>query len=174
MAAIEPASIVNDQPRQIAIVGDGFVDASYHVRIGEHALTNVHVQSATVLTGTLPPGLCPGTYTATLTDALGQQASGGSLQTRGVLSASSHGQEITAPPITLVGHVQQVAVVLTVVHIQDTTCDTGDLHLQVSVSDFTHAGPFPLDSCRCPWRPTAATPTTSQLRWFRAAAQLRC
>jgi hypothetical protein len=143
VTAIEPASALNDQPRRITIVGAGFVDASYGVSIGERALTDVRVESATTLTGTLPAGVCPGAYPATVTDALGRQASGGSLQTLAVLSATWIGQDVVAPAITLVGHIQHVVVALPVVEIRDTTCATGDLHLQVSVSEFTHSGTFP-------------------------------
>jgi hypothetical protein len=136
VAAITSATGVNDQPLRITVIGDGFVDTSYAIRIGDRVLTDVRVESPTALTGTLLAGLCPGAYSATVTDALGHDASGGVLQLRGTLSVTLLTHDIAAPPIQLVGRVQDIRVALPMARIRDTTCGTKDLHLVVSVSEF--------------------------------------
>jgi hypothetical protein len=143
VVAIEPAAVSNDQATRITVVGADFIDTRYAVRVGERALADVRVESFTALTGTLPAGLCPGAYAATVTDAIGHQATGGSIQVRGTRSATSVAGDIAAPAITLVGRAQHATVALPMVQIRDTTCGTGDLHLLVSVTDFAHSGGRP-------------------------------
>jgi hypothetical protein len=58
-------------------------------------------------------------------------------------SATSLTHDIGGPGVSLVGHVQRVHVDLPEVRIQDTTCDTGDWHFLVSISDFAHVGGRP-------------------------------
>jgi len=140
VTAIEPAVFSNDASTRVTLIGTGFVaDTPYAVSVAGSALRDVRFESLTRLTGTLAPGLCPGVYSATVADAL-DHTSGGSIQARGTLSATSLTHDIAGPAIAMIGRVQRVRMTLPSVQIRDTTCGTGDLHLHVSVGEFAQVG----------------------------------
>jgi hypothetical protein len=143
VTAIEPGVVSNDTPTRLTLIGEGFIPGAYTVSIGGQAITDVRTESLTTLSGTLPVGLCPGTYAATVIDTLGQQTSGGSVQAQGTLSATSLNPDIAAPALSVMSQVQHVRVALPRVQIRDTTCGTGAWRLRVSISDFAYVGPRP-------------------------------
>ena len=106
--------------------------------VGDRALTDVRVQSANTLTGTLPPGLCPGTYAVAVSDPRGVKISGGALIVQGVRTVTFMG---TSAGQTA-GHTglnQRLTMPLPDVRITDTTCTTGDWSLTISVTVPTDA-----------------------------------
>jgi hypothetical protein len=105
------------------------------VTVGNQPLSDVRVQSATSLTGTLPTGLCPGTYPARLTDPAGVEHAGGSLVVTGIQKITI-GVEVPGPALTITGREQEVAVPLAALHLMDTTCGSGDHSLIVTVTAY--------------------------------------
>ena len=134
--AIGPTTISNALPAPLTLSGTSFADG-VTVAIGGQTLVDVKVQSATVLTATLPTGLCPGTYAASISDRLGREASGGQLVVLGKRTATLSGSRVAGPPITLNGKPRTVTALLPSVLIEDTTCAGDDWRLAFSVSDFT-------------------------------------
>jgi hypothetical protein len=132
VVSVEPASITNDQPVRIAVSGGGFVNTSYAVRIGDLPLSDVHVDSASALTGTLPAGLCPGVYPATLLGTLGSEVSGGSVAVRSVRNIlQNEGPE--SLNVQLAGRGQRLTVALPPIRIEDSGCETTDWRINFSV-----------------------------------------
>lgn len=131
IAAIAPATVTNDQPANLTVTGTGLV-AGMTVMVGDQPLGDVRVQSATTLTGTLPTGLCPGTYPATVSDARGKKAVGGTLVVRGVRAVTFTGTS-AGQTARRTGQSQKLTLPLPDVQISDTTCATGDWMLAVSV-----------------------------------------
>jgi hypothetical protein len=104
----------------MTVTGAGFT-ATDAIAIGGEALIGVTVVSPTSLSATLPAGLCPGTYLATVTNARGEQASGGHLLVSGASSVTVAGS-LNAPAFALTGKDQQLAVPLPALELLDTTC----------------------------------------------------
>jgi hypothetical protein len=130
--AIAPATVPNDQPATLTLSGTDFV-AGMTVTLGDQSLTDVQVQSATTLTATLPAGLCPGTYPATLTDRAGARRAGGALVVTGIRKATI-GAPVPGPALKIAGRAQEVAVPLAAVLLTDTMCDSGDVSLVFSAT----------------------------------------
>ncbi len=137
LTAITPGVLFNDRPQGLTLTGANFV-AGTVVVVGGRPLQEVEVESSTALTATLPAGVCPGTYPVTVVDPLGREASGGQLVVQALRSATL-GDAPPAPPLDLRGHPRTLVRPLPPVHLQDTTCDTGDWRLTFAVSDLTHA-----------------------------------
>ena len=138
VSAIEPAAISNDEPVRLTITGTGFADGQ-QVAIDGQRLREVRIESPTRLSATLPDGVCPGTYRATVSDGRGEQVSGGQLAVRGVRNATL-GDWSPAPPIKLTGKPRTITVPLPLVEVIDTTCSAGDWRIELSL------GPFSPDS----------------------------
>lgn len=143
VTAIEPATVLNDAPTRLTLIGGDFVPGAYTVSVGGRTLQDVRLESLSRLSGVLPAGLCRGSFPARVLDAQGQQVSGGTVYVEGSLSATSLSDNFAAPPISMVGNVQRVTVALPAVQIRDTTCGAGDLHLQVWIAGFVHGGGRP-------------------------------
>ena len=151
LAAITPATAVNDAPTVLTITGTSFLPGM-HVSVGGQTLTNVQVQSATVLTGTLPSGLCPGTYPASISSAAsatgvaGAKATGGALVVTGVHTLTV-GASVPSPSLTIGGKAKEVAMSLNSLTVTDTTCATDDYGIvfsQVTAYTQTATGRTPL------------------------------
>ena len=153
LESIQPASALNDQPARLAITGAGFVDTTYLVRIGGRALTNVRVESGTTLTATLPAGVCPGTYGATLQDPAGREASGGDIAVQSVRTIVQ-GAQPTGLNIALTGLTQRRSVELPSMSLEDTECGQSDWRLLLTVE-------MPRDSARG----KTLIPGTVSVRW---------
>lgn len=132
ISGIAPASVTNAVAAKLTVTGSGFTPGM-SITIGGQALEQIVVASATQLTATLPAGLCPGVYSATLTDSQGEQISGGRLTLQG-LRAATLGAAPAAAPVRLNGRDQQITIPLPVVQIEDTTCDGADWQLSIALS----------------------------------------
>lgn len=131
ISAIVPATVTNDQPTTLTLTGTGFV-AGMGAAVGEQALSDVRVQSATTLTGTLATGLCPGIYAATVSDAHGKPVSGGVLAVTGVRDVTFAGTS-AGQTARRTGATQQMTMPLPDVLITDTTCGEGNWSLAISI-----------------------------------------
>jgi hypothetical protein len=131
ITAIAPATVANDQPAILTLTGAHFV-AGMTATVGEQSLGDVRVPSATTLTGTLPTGLCPGTYAATVSDAQGTQVSGGALVVTGIRKATI-GTPVPGPALKITGREQAMAVPLAALQLTDTTCG-GNMSLAFSAT----------------------------------------
>jgi hypothetical protein len=136
VSAIEPALVSNERPASLTLRGTNFVDG-LAVKLGGLTLEDVELRSATSLTASLPAGVCPGRYDATVTDPLGRQASGGQVVIEGK-RAITLGASVAGPTIKLNGRSQELTIPLPDVQAVDTTCD-GDLRLAFSLGPFTHS-----------------------------------
>ncbi len=120
----------------LTLMGTNFV-AGMSATVGDQSLGDVWVQSATALTGTLPPGLCPGTYAAVVSDAQGKKISGGLLTVNGIRDAQFGAPPVSAPTIKLSGAAQLVTVPLSTLQVTDTTCGRDDPRLNFAVNVYT-------------------------------------
>ena len=132
LVSIQPATVLNNQPARIAVIGGGFVDTDYKVTVGGRLLRDVHVESGTALTGTLPAGLCSGSYAATLQDNAGHEASGGKLTIQSVRTIVQ-GESPTAVSVPLTGMTQRRTVALPSVSVEDSECGKSDWRLLLTV-----------------------------------------
>ncbi len=136
------------------------------VTIGGQSLTNLQVQSATTLTGSLAAGLCPGTYPAIITTATGTKASGGTLIVTGVQKVSA-GAAVPALTFPVTGKDHEVSVPLTGLLLTDTTCATGDGSIAITnVTAYVETAqgrkPLTIRAIQLDW-PGAARPATAKL-----------
>jgi hypothetical protein len=132
VVSIEPATVMNDQPVRIAVFGAGFVNTSYAVRIGDVPLGAVQVESVTTLTGTLPVGLCPGVYPATLLGTAGSEVSGGSIAVQSVRKIVQTDVP-QALNVRLAGRGQLLSLALPPIRVDDSGCDTSDWRINLSL-----------------------------------------
>lgn len=123
-SAITPTTVTNDQPATLTIAGSNFT-SGVQALVGAQALTDVHVSSSTMLTATLPAGLCPGTYPVTVRDSQTQDLVVGSLVVQGVQKAVV-GTAVTGPTFKINGRAQWVMAPQASVQVTDTTCSRDD------------------------------------------------
>jgi hypothetical protein len=166
LMSISPRTVSNDRPAKLTLAGLNFVDGM-KVAIEDQALENVKLQSTTSLSATLPAGLCPGAYQATLTDNLGRQISGGELLVEGVRTAAVSGSAASAA-VQLSGRGERLSVPLPRILVEDTTCAGDFWQLSFAVGEFTHS-----TANRPPLKPRAVQLDLPGAAWPAAAALRR-
>lgn len=138
IGGITPASATNTAALSVTIAGSGFAPGQV-VTIGGRPLTNVQVLSPAQIVGTLPAGLCPGSYAADVTPPGGSPVAGGRITLHGVQSAAFAGA-MPSWSIVLDGTDQRRQLRLAPIQIVDTTCSSGDWRVQVAVTASTEHG----------------------------------